>query len=154
MRLEEEERVKAQVKDAQGIIDRELEEFARRQEEELNQDDSKNGSRDVETEPPQAATPVGSAPSGDAPGVSLKSNGDTDHSASSMNHEPADDDEEKTKGTLAVNDQEEREAEKQASAEPMEVDQSGPEHVEENGREPVDESGEVVLEAAEDTVIF
>lgn len=154
MRPEEEERIKAQAKDTQGIIDRELEEFAKQQGWELNQDSSKNGSRDVETEPPQAATLVGLAPSGDAPGVSLKSNGDTDHSASPMNHEPADDDEGKTKETLAVNDKEEREAEKQASAEPMKVDQSGPEPVEENSREPVDESGEVVLEAAEDTVIF
>lgn len=154
MRPEEEERIKAQAKDTQGIIDRELEEFAKRQGGELNQDSSKNGSRDVETEPPQTATLVGLAPSGDAPGVSLKSNGDTDHSASPMNYEPADDDEGKTKETLAANDKEEREAEKQASAEPMKMDQSGPEPVEENGREPVDESGEVVLEAAEDTVIF
>ena len=153
MRPEEEEQIKAQVKDTQGIIDRELEDFARRQGRELNQDDSKNGSRDVETEPPQAATLVGLAPSGDAPGVSLKSNRDTNHSASPMNYEPADDDERKTKETLVVNDQE-RGVEKQASAEPMKVDQSGPEPVEENSREPVDESGEVVLEAAEDTVIF
>ncbi|OCK75698.1 hypothetical protein K432DRAFT_361627 [Lepidopterella palustris CBS 459.81] len=144
--LEEEDRINTQVEEAQAKIDQELDDFERQREEERKQEGSSKEDMDIDKEPPRTTTPVGSVPSGDALEVPVKQNGTTDHSASLSNNHTPNENGEREEANVAVNGEEGKGDEVQPSNETMTAG--------EGGREAMDENGEVILEAAEDTVIF
>ncbi|KAF2180711.1 hypothetical protein K469DRAFT_714285 [Zopfia rhizophila CBS 207.26] len=148
---EEEDQVKDQIAEAQDIIDRELEEFEARREEEEEREQGASRDKDAnrDADALRRSESVGKEHDAGTPKEHSTTNGATNDSESPLprDQEPKED---HAEGMVeeAVNRERTIIDEKQTES------PSQPAAIEEGGKEGLDDNGEEVLEAAEDTVIY